>query len=94
MLADRGFLISEDLGARGAPLAIPSFKKVKKQLSMMEVEFCRRLSRVRIHVERAMERIKNFKIISGILPLKLVPQADNILLICAALSNLQGRLVS
>ena len=91
---DRGFLISEDLAARGASLAIPSFTKGKKQLSMMEVEFCRRLSRVRIHVERAMERIKNFKIISGILPLKLVPQADNILLICAALSNLQGRLVS
>ena len=94
VLADRGFLISEDLAARGASLAIPSFTKGKKQLSMMEVEFCRRLSRVRIHVERAMERIKNFKIISGILPLKLVPQADNILLICAALSNLQGRLVS
>ena len=87
-------MISEDLAARGASLAIPSFTKGKKQLSMMEVEFCRRLSRVRIHVERATERIKNFKIISGILPLKLVPQADNILLICAALSNLQGRLVS
>ena len=87
-------MISEDLAARGASLAIPSFTKGKKQLSMMEVEFCRRLSRVRIHVERATERIKNFKIISGILPLKLVPQADNILIICAALSNLQGRLVS
>ena len=94
MLADRGFLIAEDLGARGASLAIPSFTRRKKQLSMMEVEFCRRLSRVCIHVERAMEIIKHFKIISGILPLKLVPHADNILLFCAALSNLQGRLVS
>ena len=92
--ADRVFFISEDLAARGASLAIASFTKGKKPLSMMEVEFCCWLSRVCIHIERAMERIKNFKIISGILSLKLVPQADNILLICAALSNLQGRLVS
>ena len=92
MLADIGFLIAEDLAARGASLAIPSFTKGKKQLSRMEVEHCHRLSRVRINMERAMERMKNFKILSGILPLKLVPQADNILLICAAISNLQGRL--
>lgn len=93
ILADRGFLIADDLAVRGASLSIPSFTKGKAQLSRYDVERSRRISRVRIHVERAMERIKNFKILSGILPMKLVPQADNIMLICAALSNLQPRLV-
>jgi len=49
------------LASRGARLAIPSFTKGKKQLSMRQVEMSRRLARVRIHFERMMERIKNFK---------------------------------
>ena len=73
VLADRGFLIEEELASQGARLAIPSFTKGKKQLSMrhVQMEMSRRLARVRIHVERMMERIKNFKHLAGILPLSL-----------------------
>ena len=94
VLADRGFLISEELAAHGASLAIPAFTKGKKQVSCLEVESTRRLARVRIHVERAMERIKNFTILSTILPIALVAQADNIIMICAVLSNLQPKLIA
>lgn len=38
VLADRGFDIAEDLGLRGASLAIPAFTKGKPQLSQREVE--------------------------------------------------------
>ena len=38
VLADRGFDIAEDLGLRGASLAIPTFTKGKPQLSQREVE--------------------------------------------------------
>ena len=88
VLADRGFLIEEEeeLASRGATLAIPNFTKGVKQLSMKNVEESRRLARVRIHVERMMERLKNFKILAGILPLSLV---HNI----AAVSNLQPSLI-
>ena len=91
VLANREFLIEEELASQGARLAIPSFTKGKKQLSMRQVEMSRRLARVRIHVERIMERIKNFKLLAGILPLSLVPHADNIV-ITAAISNLQPKL--
>ena len=93
MLADRGFLIEEDLATFGATLAIPAFTKGKRQLSSLEVEQTRRLAQIRIHVERAMERKKNFSIISGILPMTLVPHKDNITTICSALSDLQPPLV-
>ena len=93
VLADRGFLIEEELASRGATLAIPSFTKGVKQLSMKNVENSRRLARVRIHVERMMERLKNFKILAGILPLSLVPHIDNIVMISAAVSNLQPGLI-
>jgi hypothetical protein len=57
VLADIGFLISEELAARGASLAIPPFAKGKSQFSQREVETARN-SRSRIRVERAIERIK------------------------------------
>lgn len=93
VLADRGFLIGEDLAAHGATLVIPDFTKGKKQLSPREVERSRRISRVRIHVERLMERLKNFKILSTTMNIGLVPQADNIMCICSAISNLHPKLV-
>ena len=60
VLADRGFDITEPLALRDASLAIPPFTKEK---SLIEVETARVLSRVRIHVEHAIGRLKNFKIL-------------------------------
>ena len=54
VLADRGFDIADDLSLVGASLAIPPFTKGKDQLSQSEIERARALSRVRIHVERAI----------------------------------------
>lgn len=79
VLADRGFLIEEELGIHGASLAIPPFGRGKKQFSQREVEFARRLSRSRIHVGRAIERIKNFHILKHTLPISLIKHADDIL---------------
>ena len=63
VLADRRFLIGEDLAAHGARIAIPAFTRGKTQLSVLVVERTRRLARVRIHVERAMDRLKNLSVI-------------------------------
>ena len=46
VLADRGFLIRDELAAYGATLRIPHFTKGKKQLSAQEVDTSRQLSRV------------------------------------------------
>ena len=93
ILADRGFLISEEVSSRNASLIMPDFTKGKKQLSAREVERSRKIARVRIHVERAIERIKTFKILSSKMNLSMVPHADNIMTICAAITNLQPKLV-
>jgi len=93
VLADRGFLIAEDLAVHGASLAIPPFSKGKKQFTSKEVETARQLSRSRIHVERAIERIKNFNILKQVMPLSMIKKADDILRICCALTNLEPCLV-
>lgn len=93
VMADRGFLIEEELSVHGASLAIPPFTRGKKQLSQREVESARRLSRSRIHVERAIERIKNFQILKHVMPISLIHHADSIVTICGALTNLLPKLV-
>ncbi|KAJ8300688.1 hypothetical protein KUTeg_022207, partial [Tegillarca granosa] len=63
------------------------------QLSKSEVEQTRRITSARIHVERKMEQIKNFRYLQGILPLSLGHIVDEFFFICAALTNLLPPLV-
>ena len=46
----------------GASLVVPSFMKGKQQLTctLPEVELSKRLSKVRIHIERVIGILKNF----------------------------------
>ena len=74
MLADRDFDIAEALYS---PLAIPPFTKGKLRLSAQEVETARKLSRVCIHVERAIGRLKCFKLLQSILPISLIKKRDD-----------------
>ena len=53
-LADWGFNVQEAVGLYCAEVKFPPFTKEKKQLSMLEVDTARQLSRVRIHVERVI----------------------------------------
>ena len=90
-MADRGFNIRHMLLPKRATLNIPAFSH-GRQLSAKAVARSRKIARVRIHVERAIARIKTFKIISGILPLQLRFQLNQIITIIVVLCNLQERL--
>jgi hypothetical protein len=92
VMADRGFLIEEELAVRGVTLAIPAFTKGKKQFSRKDVEKSRQMSRFRIHVERAIRRLKVYKIMSTRMPISLLRYANSIAVICAALCNLRRKL--
>ena len=70
-MADRGFNIQDDLTPLGVRLNIPSFLKGKSQLEENELIESRRISSLRIHVDRAMERIKNYHIFDRTLPASL-----------------------
>ena len=61
IMADKGFLISDLCTPRGVSLIIPPFKKEKKRFLPHEVEATKTIANLRIHVEREMERIKNFR---------------------------------
>ena len=94
VLADRGFLIAEELANQNATLITSAFTKGKSQLSAKEVETTRTIAHVRIHVEKAIERLKNFNILCTNMSMYMVPHADSIVTICSAICNLQPKLVS
>ena len=102
VLADRGFNIEENLRFYGANLAIPAFTRGKKQLSLKEVEESKRLSRVRIHVERVIGLLKQkYTVLEGPLPVNLIKYksdgesatVNKLVHACAALTNLCDSLV-
>ena len=93
VLADRGFLIRGDLQQRGAVLKIPSFTKGKKQLSAKEVDESRLLSRVRIHVERVIGRLKTYRLLQTNIPMSQVDLIDDIMTVISACVNLNKSVV-
>ena len=70
VMADRGFTIRDLLALIGCILNMPPFTK-GKPLSRKETTKTRGIARARIHVEHAIGRLKNFKILSGVIPFTL-----------------------
>ena len=93
VMADRGFAIEEDLVLIGARLNIPPFLRGKSQLTENELVVTRRIASLRIHVERAMERIKNFHIFDKSIPVSLTDIANRFFFVCCVLTNFQQPLV-
>lgn len=94
VMGDRGFTIRDLLEERRVNLIMPAFTRKGSQLTNEEVTHTRRIAHARIHVERAIRRLKVFKILSQTVPINLVPKIDKILKICAGLVNLRGELIS
>ena len=93
IMSDRGFNIRDLLLRKNAFLNIPAFS-AGKQIPTRPVGRSRKIASVRIHVERAMERLKNNKILQGVIPLQLKNSLNQIMTICAVLSNMEDPLVN
>ena len=62
-MADRGFKILEDLMLFQATLAIPPSTTGKQQILGKDVQETSKIANVRIYVEQAIGRLKNFKML-------------------------------
>ena len=94
VLADRGFLVEEELATVGAVLRIPAFTRGKKQLTARDVDISRQIAHVRIHVERVIGRFKKFKITSSVIPISQVDLLNEIMVTVCGLTNLNPSVVN
>ena len=63
-MADRGFNIQDLLLSREVKLVIPPFTKGRTQFVKGKVEQTSSVARARIHIERVIGQIKNFRILN------------------------------
>ena len=68
IMADKGFTI-EDIFPLGISLNTPLFLGMLDQMSAEDVVQTQDIASLRIHVERATNKVKNFSIFEGVIPL-------------------------
>ena len=72
VMADKGFDIRYELMLIGVQLNIPPFAKKNTQMPARDVVSTRQIVSLRIHVERAIRRIKQYRILASVMPLSLL----------------------
>ena len=85
LMADRGFDIENDIPDR-VSLNIPPFLDGQPQLSAENLATASKIASVRVHVERAISRIKNYRILHHNIPLTLSDNLEQIWTVCSYLT--------
>lgn len=92
VMADKGFKIQDMLRDINVGLNTPPFL-TRGQFSEDEVRETEEIASLRIHVERRIQRIKNFHIFDRPIPLSLGPIINEVWIVCALLTNFQSPIV-
>ena len=87
VMADKGFTIEVSLN-------IPPFLGMSDQMSAEDVIATQAIASLRIHVERAINKVKNFRIFDGVIPLCLFGIVNQMWSVSAMLCNVQDPIIS
>ena len=93
LMADRGFNIENLLKPLGVSLNIPTLLHGREQLTNDEATESQTIASVRIHVERAIQRIKKFRQIRNEIPLVLHGSINQIWTVSCLLCNFMPHLI-
>lgn len=85
-MVDKGFTI-QHLLPLGVFVNIPQFLRNKGQLTAEEVVPTQTIASLRIRVERAINKIKNFHTWDSVVPFTLCGTVDQMRTVCAFLCN-------
>ena len=93
VMADKGFMIQDLLIPCGVRLNIPPFLQNKMQMSASDVFLTKKIAHLRVHVERSIGRVKEFKILQGTLPASMWDSINDVIYVCCMLINFGPPLV-
>lgn len=97
IMADRGFKhIERLLKNKNCVLIRPPSVETGTKMNKEQAAETKRIASLRIHIERIIRRVREFKMLRphSCLNLKLVPNLDHIIIIACALVNTQGPLIN
>ena len=89
IMADKGFTLP-----LGVSLNIQPFLGSSAQMPANDVVRTQEIASLRIHVERAINKIKNFHIWDGVVPLHQFGVVNQMWAVCAILCNAQSNIIS
>ena len=93
VMADRGFTRHDEIARVGVSLNITAFLGGRDYLTKAEVKASQTIASVRIHVERAIQRIKTYSIIRNEILLTLHGSINQIWTVISLLTNLAPPLI-
>ena len=94
-LVDKGFLISDLAEPLGVHINMPAFVGANmSQMSKEEVYHTQQVASERIHIERAINKVKNFHIFDSCFPLTMAGSVNQIWTVCALLTLFQRPIIS
>ena len=93
IMADKGFDIGDMLRDKGIGLNLPPFVHCSGQFSAQQVQETKQIAKLGIHIERAIQRIKEFHIFYSHIPLNLMGTINHIYTVVCLLVNFQGPLI-
>lgn len=94
IMVDKGFLIDAECAEKGIKLHRHPFLGKQKQLSVEDGFQNSEIARARVHVERAIQRIKIFKIFPTKVPWIYLQKIDNIMTIICGIVNITKPIIS
>lgn len=92
ILADKGFVIQDLLEPIGCKVAMPAFLRSKGQFSKKELIESKQIHNLRVHVERAIRRVKEFHYFDRVVPLIVAGSINQIWTVACLVTNFQGPL--
>jgi hypothetical protein len=94
VMADKGFLVQDQLAAVGASLVMPNFLNDECQFTKKETEHNKKVASLRIHVERYMERLKNWHYFDRVIPITTSSIASDAWIVIACMSNFWSPMIT
>ena len=94
IMADKGFTIQDLLTPIGVRLNVPPFLNSQAQMPANDVILTKKIAQLRVHVERAIGRIKEFRILQSTIPATMRDSINELIYVCCMLTNFSPPLVS
>ena len=93
-LVDKGFQVDDLAQPLGVTINMPEFLGKNEQMSPNAVFATQQIASERIHVERAINKVKNFHIFDKPIPLSIMGTVNQMWTVCALLTLFQNPIIS